>query len=79
MKKRAIILASLLLLTACGGDPEATTAPELPSVPNDCTKTKILAAFPEKVPNPKFIDTQWEPSEGTDLYAAYNAGGIACS
>ena len=79
MKKLAIILASLLLLTACGGDPEVTTAPELPSVPNDCTKTKILAAFPEKVPNPKFIDTQWEPSEGTDLYAAYNAGGIACS
>ena len=79
MKKLAIILASLLLLTACGGDPEVTTAPELPSVPNDCTKTKILTAFPEKVPNPKFIDTQWEPSEGTDLYAAYNAGGIACS
>ena len=79
MKKLAIILASLLLLTACGGDPEVTTAPELPSVPNDCTNTKILAAFPEKVPNPKFIDTQWEPSEGTDLYAAYNAGGIACS
>lgn len=79
MKKLAIILAYLLLLTACGGDSEVTTAPELPSVPNDCTKTKILAAFPEKVPNPKFIDTQWEPSEGTDLYAAYNAGGIACS
>ena len=79
MKKLAIILASLLLLTACGGDSEVTTAPELPSVPNDCTKTKILTAFPEKVPNPKFIDTQWEPSEGTDLYAAYNAGGIACS
>ena len=79
MKKLAIILASLLLLTGCGSDPEVTTAPELPSVPNDCTNTKILAAFPEKVPNPKFIDTQWEPSEGTDLYAAYNAGGIACS
>lgn len=79
MKKIAIILSTLLLLTACGNDPEATMAPELPSVPNDCTKTKILAAFPEKVPNPKFIDTQWEPAEGTDLYAAYNAGGIACS
>ncbi len=79
MKKIAIILSALLFLTACGNDPEATMAPELPSVPSDCTKTKILAAFPEKVPNPKFIDTQWEPAEGTDLYAAYNAGGIACS
>jgi len=28
---------------------------------------------------PQFIDTEWEPAEGTDLYAAYNAGGIACS
>lgn len=79
MKKLAIVLASLLFLTACGNDPESTTAPELPSVPSDCTKTKVLAAFPEKVPNPKYIDTKWEPSEGTDLYAAYNAGGIACS
>ena len=79
MKKIALVLASLLLLTACGSDPEVTMAPELPSVPTDCTKTKVLAAFPERVPNPKFIDTEWEPAEGTDLYAAYNAGGIACS
>lgn len=79
MKKLAIILASLLLLTACSNDPESTTAPQLPSVPSDCNKTKVLAAFPEKVPNPRYIDTEWEPSEGTDLYAAYNAGGIACS
>jgi hypothetical protein len=79
MKKTAILLAGLLFLTACSNDPESTTAPQLPSVPSDCTKTKVLAAFPEKVPNPKFINTDWEPSEGTDLYAAYNAGGIACS
>lgn len=79
MRKLAIILAALLLLTACGNDPEATTAPEFPSVPNDCTKTKILPAFPERIPNAKFIETDWEPAEGTDLYAAYNAGGIACS
>lgn len=79
MKKTAILLAGLLFLTACSNDPESTTAPQLPSVPSDCTKTKVLAAFPEKVSNPKFINTDWEPSEGTDLYAAYNAGGIACS
>jgi hypothetical protein len=79
MKKTAILLAGLLFLTACSNDPESTTAPQLPSVPSDCTKTKVLAAFPEKVPNPKFINTDWEPSEGTDLYSAYNAGGIACS
>jgi hypothetical protein len=79
MKKTAILLAGLFFLTACSNDPESTNAPQLPSVPSDCTKTKVLAAFPEKVPNPKFINTDWEPSEGTDLYAAYNAGGIACS
>ena len=27
----------------------------------------------------KYIETEWEPAEGTDLYAAYNAGGIACT
>ncbi|MFM1796328.1 MAG: hypothetical protein RL733_109 [Actinomycetota bacterium] len=79
MKKTAILLAGLLFLTACSNDPESTTAPQLPSAPSDCTETKVLAAFPDKVPNPKFINTDWEPSEGTDLYAAYNAGGIACS
>ena len=79
MKKIALVLVTLLFLTSCGNDPEEVIAPELKSVPSDCTTTKVLAAFPERVPNPKFVDTEWEPAEGTDLFAAYNAGGIACT
>jgi len=79
MKRTSLVLAALLLLTSCSSTPEPSVAPVLPSVPQDCTKTKILEAFPDRIPNPQFIDTEWEPAEGTDLYAAYNAGGIACS
>ena len=79
MKRLSILLVAILFLAACSNSPESNVAPTLPSVPNDCRKTEILAAFPEKIPNPKFIETEWEPAEGTDLYSAYNAGGIACS
>lgn len=77
MKRVAPLLALLLLLSSCSSD--ENVIPENPSVPLDCAETKILASFPEKIPNPKSILTDWEPAEGTDLFAAYNAGGIACS
>ncbi|NBN91864.1 MAG: hypothetical protein EBV43_04215 [Actinobacteria bacterium] len=32
-----------------------------------------------RISDAKYIETEWEPTEGTDLYAAYNAGGIACT
>jgi hypothetical protein len=32
-----------------------------------------------RIADAKYIETEWEPAEGTDLYAAYNAGGIACT
>lgn len=80
MKKVVLALVASILLTSCGGSAEevAPPAPKL-YVPSDCTKTQILAAFPDSIPNPKFIDTPWEPAEGTDLFEAYNRGGIACS
>ena len=79
MKRIALALVVALLLTGCGDNSNTESAPQQLSVPTDCTDTKVLAAFPEKIPNPKFIDTAWEPSEGTDLFAVYNSGGIACS
>ena len=69
------VICSLALLTSCtANETEATY-----SVPKSCEATKVLAAFPDSIPNPKFIDTPWEPAEGTDLYATLNNGGIACS
>ncbi|MFM8385116.1 MAG: hypothetical protein ACKN96_09125, partial [Actinomycetota bacterium] len=77
MKRVVVLLFSALILTACSDVEDAV--PETPSVPLFCDETKILDSFPEKVANAKYIPTEWEPSEGTDLYAAYNAGGIACT
>lgn len=79
MKKFGFILISLtLILTGCSKE-EAKISTGTLYVPSHCEDTKILAALPDSIPNPKFIDTPWEPSEGTDLYAALNAGGLACS
>jgi hypothetical protein len=79
MKRFVPALVALLLLSACSSDSETDGALTLPSVPSNCAKTKVLDSFPDRIPNPSFISTEWEPSEGTDLFAAYNAGGIACS
>jgi len=76
--KRAIFFAiSAILLSGCGNDEVAQT--DYVSVPIFCDETKVLAAFPDRILNPKYLPADWEPAEGTDLYAAYKAGGIACS
>ena len=77
MKRVIVLIVSALFLSACSNVEDAI--PETPSVPLFCDETKVLDAFPEKVANAKYIPTDWEPAEGTDLYAAYNAGGIACT
>jgi len=77
MKRLVLVFVSALFLTACSNVEDAV--PETPSVPLFCDQTKVLEAFPERVANAKYIPTDWEPAEGTDLYAAYNAGGIACT
>ncbi|NCU89999.1 MAG: hypothetical protein EBV63_04810, partial [Actinobacteria bacterium] len=75
----AIAVIAALLLTSCSKSEEVkATAPKF-YVPNDCTKTAILAALPDSIPNPQYIATEWEPAEGTDLAEVYSRGGIACS
>ena len=65
------LCAALVLLAACGGD--AT------NVPSSCPQGEFLAAVNGYVEGSVFIDTQWEPAPDTDLAAAIDAGGIACS
>ena len=79
MKKVALAVIASLLITSCGSFNESSPSSSQLYVPSDCTTTKILKALPDSIPNPKFIDTPWEPAEGTDLYASLNAGGLACS
>ncbi|NBO07226.1 MAG: hypothetical protein EBV22_02900 [Actinobacteria bacterium] len=78
MKKSALLLIFSLLLTSCSSQ-EEVVAPELPSVPSNCADTKVLESILPRISDAKYIETEWEPTEGTDLYAAYNAGGIACT
>ena len=76
MKKIVALLLLLTLpLTACSSEKKV----ESRFVPSNCENTKILASLPSSISNPKFIDTKWEPAEGTDLFEAIAAGGIACS
>ena len=78
MKLYIPLLIAALLLSGCSDSEEA--APVVTkSVPTSCEETAILAAFPTKIPDPRYIPTQWEPAEGTDLKAAIDSGGIACS
>ena len=78
VKKSALLLILSLLLSSCSSQQEVA-APELPSVPSNCTDTKVLESILPRIAEAKYIETEWEPAEGTDLYAAYNAGGIACT
>jgi len=78
VKKSALLLIFSLLLASCSSQQEVA-APELPSVPSNCTDTKVLESILPRIAEAKYIETEWDPAEGTDLYAAYNAGGIACT
>ena len=48
-------------------------------VPTSCKLDGVNAAFAKIIPPSKYIATKWQPAPGTDLYAAINGGGIACS
>ena len=72
------VLAFLLIVTSCTQHAERVEISYL-SVPNDCARTKVLQSVLQRVPEAIYVETEWEPAEGTDLYAAYNAGGIACT
>ena len=65
------IFAALILLAACGGD--AT------NIPSSCPQGDFLSVMNYYVDGSVFIDTPWEPTPNTDLAAALDAGGVACS
>ena len=73
-KFTTLLVATTLLLTGCSS---TSTKKEL-FVPSFCEKTKILSAFPENLKGAKWIDTAWDPIQGSDLEAALSEGGLAC-
>lgn len=79
LRKAVSVAVVVLLLGGCGAKSPAPKSDVKFSVPTDCESRKILAALPSDIPNPKWIDTKWEPAPGTDLYSALNTGGLACT
>ena len=76
--KRRGLVALLIAATLVTGCSRVTTKKEL-FVPTFCDRTKILSAMPSELKDAKWIDTPWQPAEGTDLYAALSQGGLACT
>lgn len=79
MKRLVILLVSVLLLTSCGSSAQVKPTENNHKVPASCELDNVNAAFAKIIPPSKYIPTEWKPAAGTDLYAAINAGGIACS
>lgn len=85
MKKIAIISVIALLLTGCGASktnpptPSASPTTAAYKVPTTCELPDVNAAFALIIPPSKYIPTKWTPAPGTDLEAALQSGGIACS
>ena len=86
MKKLALALSVLILISACGSSDPAPTSSPTPTatessrkVPASCELPDVNAAFAKIIPPSQYIPTEWKPAAGTDLYAAINGGGIACT
>ena len=83
MKFRIALVLSSLLLAGCGTD--ATSSSPVPikaiagKVPVTCEISGVVSEFAAQVPGSKFVPTDWQPSPETDLAAALNNQGIACT
>ena len=66
-------MTAALIALACASCGSLTKAP------TSCPLEEILPTMNRYVEGSVFIDTPWEPAPGTDLAAAIDAGGIACS
>jgi len=78
-KQTIFTITIMMSLTSCSNNQSTLEINEVLSVPSKCTETKVLASLLPRIADAKYIETEWEPAEGTDLYSAYNAGGIACT
>jgi len=84
MKLRVIssLFVLTLILSGCSSTQSGSTENSSSAkylAPTTCELPEIVQAFDDQVKGSLYVPTQWEPSEGTDLYDAINNGGIACS
>ena len=81
MRRICVFLLLSLALSSCSHDGSATDTALSKKwfSPADCSSLPVLSTVTQFVPNAAYIPTEWEPSQGTDLESALNAGGIACT
>lgn len=78
----ALILMSGLL-TSCASSTTHIASDGIETVagkvPMSCEIPEVISEFNAQVPGSKFVPTEWQPSPNTDLAAAINNQGIACT
>lgn len=84
MKRLSVLICALFLLTACANSGNKVITDDagietVGKIPTTCELEGVNSAFAKIIPPSKYIPTEWTPAEGTDLAAAINSGGIACS
>lgn len=77
MRKVTLLLSLALILSSCST--EKTASPQNFYSPSECASLKVLSTIQQALPQAQYVPTEWQPAEGTDLEAAYQAGGIACT
>ena len=82
-KSKILILVAMIgiSITACSTNKAEVNNEQSVkfSAPSTCEQSKVVTSFDAQVKGSKYVPTDWQPSEGTDLFDAINNGGIACS
>lgn len=83
MKIRLFILLFALLLAGCSNNNASISSDGVETVaakvPATCQLSGVVKSFADQVPGSKYVPTDWQPSPDTDLEAALNNQGIACT
>ena len=79
--KISAILLSAAMVTGCASSAPAPSTPAAvqKASPTTCELSEVISAFNDQVEGSVYVPTEWQPSEGTDLFDIYENGGIACT
>ena len=83
MKLPIALVLSAILMTGCSSSGSQVTSDGVETVagkvPASCEIAPVIDEFNTQVPGSKYVPTDWQPSPDTDLAAALNNQGIACT
>lgn len=80
LKISAIVLCAAMVAGCASSEPSASTPVAVQkAAPTTCELPEVISAFNDQVEGSAYVPTEWQPSEGTDLFDIYDNGGIACT